>query len=389
MSNQKTGPSVEDRLRGMFLTAAYGDAMGAAHEETREIHVAPFPDRLPEQTLVAEPDRWGYWPTNDQLDPPVKGVVTDDTAFKLFILHPWLQEVLTNGSPFSEIGFLQFLPKLKSNGIQPTWIRTPRDAQIESWQDMYLAADAEETCEFFIPTVPVVFGLFMFLELAAFRTDHSPAENYLYFRDFTLLDQRYAKSATGFFTAITSLAFASDPADRFDGWLLYQSKSLCDELLSLNLDSEEVSIILRLIETMTELGQDLQGQTPHEFMVAFETAVVEPTNPPFMNASFGENIFDPLRMLAEIYAATAYAAGDPVRAIQPLAFGSGDSDTVSAMFGVLLGIWFGENALRQHENLNTDLTIVERLLQEVFQVDLNQHVALFMKLRGEHKSPIA
>ena len=314
-------------------------------------------------------------------------MTTDDTAFKLFLLHPWLQEVFANGSGFEETDFRQFLPLLKSSEIQPTWIRTPRDAQIDSWLDMYRAAGVQETSGFFGPGVPIIFGLFMFLELAAFRTNYSPVENYLYFRDFTALDQGYAKSATGFFIAITSRAFASTPADRFDDWLLHESKTLCGELLSREVDLEEVATILRIVESMTELGQGLRGQTPHEFMLAFEAAVVDPDHPPFMDDSFQGEIFDPLRMLAEMYAAAAYAAGDPVRAIGPLAFGSGDSDTVCAMFGTLLGIWFGETALRQHTDLSVDLTIVEDLLHETFQVDLNLHVALFTQLLGEQESP--
>ena len=387
MSNQNTEPTLDDRLRGMLLLSAYGDALGSDHEQQQEIHSAPLPDRLPEQTLVADTNPWRYWATTHQLNPPVKGLTTDDTAFKLFLLHPWIQEVQTHESSFDETGFRQFLAKLKTNEVQPTWIRAPRDAQIDNWLDMYQAADVDESSGFFSPRVPIVFGLFMFLELAAFRTDYSTVENYLYFRDITNLDQGYAKSATGFFTAITSNAFASDPADRFCDWLLRESTALCDELLGHNVDTDEVSTILRVVESMTELGKNLRDQTPHEFMLAFEAAVVESAHPPFMNNSFQGEIFDPLRMLAEMYAATAYAEGDPVRAIQPLAFGSGDSDTVCALFGVLLGIWFGENALRQqHANLSADLTIVERLLHETFEVNLNQHVALFMQPRGERES---
>ena len=109
MSNLKTGPSLEDRLRGMLLLSAYGDALGADHESQREIHTAPLPDRLPEQTLAAEPDPWQYWATTHQLDSPVKGLTTDDTAFKLFLLHPWLEQVSVGGSSFDEIGFREFL----------------------------------------------------------------------------------------------------------------------------------------------------------------------------------------------------------------------------------------------------------------------------------------
>ena len=387
MSNQDTGLALEDRLRGMLLLTAYGDALGSDHEQQEEIHSAPLPERLPKQTLAVDPNPWRYWATVDQLNPPVKGLTTDDTAFKLFLLHPWLQEVLANNSSFDETGFRQFLVQLKSREIQPAWIRSPRDAQIEGWLRMYGAAEAEEASEFFSPRVPIIFGLFMFLELAAFRTNYSAVENYFYFRNFTILDQGYAKSATAFFTAMTSSAFKSDPAERFDNWLLRESMALGNELIDNNSDKEEVTTILGIVESMTELGKNLRGKTPHEFMLAFEAAVVAPTHPPFMSDSFQGAIFDPLRMLAEMYAAAAYAEGNPARAIQPLAFGSGDSDTVCSMLGTLQGVWFGEKTLRQHTNLHDDLTVVEQLLNQTFQVDLNQHVALFLQLGGKSESP--
>ena len=72
MSNRKTGPSLADRLRGMLLLSAYGDALGSNHEQQEEIHNAPLPDRLPEQTLVADTNPWRYWATTDQLNVPSK-----------------------------------------------------------------------------------------------------------------------------------------------------------------------------------------------------------------------------------------------------------------------------------------------------------------------------
>lgn len=376
-------PTATDRLRGMMLLSAYGDALGADHETQRAIHSAPIPKTLPEQTLLADPDKWGYWITQDQIGSPVKGVTTDDTAFKLFILHPWLRQILEGNSDLNENAFRQFIYQLKSSSTQPTWLAQPRNAQIDSWLDMYRASEVGEQAEFFIPEVPIVFGLFMFLELAAVRTHYRTVDNYRYFHNATVLDQGYAKSATGFLMAIASLAFSSDPADRFDNWFVQQSINLADELISLNLNRDDVLTITRIVETMTKLGERQRGSSPHEFMVAFEQAVVRADTPPFMDESFQQAVHDPFRMLAEMYAATAYAAGDPFRAIQPLAFGSGDSDTVSAFLGTVLGIWFGEKSLRQNASLDNDLTIVESVLRETFEVDLNQHVELFLRLQGE------
>ena len=198
-----------------------------------------------------------------------------------------------------------------------------------------------------------------------------------------MLDQGYGNAATGFLIAITSLAFSSDPSERFDHWLVDESNRLIDELISINLDHEAVATIQRIVATMSKLGEQLSDRSPHDFMVAFEATVLAPPSPPFMDEPFSKPVHDPFRMLAEIYAATAYAKGDPYKAIQALAFGSGDSDTVGAFLGTLQGIWFGEHLLRQNAHLNEGFDIVEGVLNTTFQVDLNRHVDLFLNLQGE------
>ena len=389
MSKRITGPIHRERLRGMMLLSAYGDALGADHETNNAIHPAPFPKQLPQQTLDPEPDKWGYWVTTNELDSTAKGVTTDDTAFKLFLLHPWLQQILVGDSQLGETAFVEFISELKLTTLQPDWIGPPRNAQIVSWLDMYRASEVPEASEFFAPNVPIVFGLFLFLELAAIRTQYDPVENYRYFRNATVLDQGYASTATGFLTAITSLAFSSDPSqpsERFDRWLVDQSMNLIDELNSINLDHDEVATIQRIVTTMSELGEQQRGRSPHDFMVAFEETVITPHNPPFMSEPFAKPVHDPFRMLAEMYAAATYAEGDPYKTMRAVAFGSGDSDTVSAFLGTLQGIWFGEQRLRENSYLNEGFEIIEEVLKTTFQIDLNQHVDLFLNLQGESGS---
>ena len=367
-----------------MLMSAYGDALGADHETTRSIHPAPFPERLPLQTLEPQPDRWGYWGTTAELGPTARGVTTDDTAFKLFLLHPWLQQVLAGNSRLGEPAFIQFLGELKLTTPEPDWIGMPRNAQIDSWLDMYRASEVPKESEFFSPDVPIVFGFFLFQELAAIRTQYKPVENYRFFRSVTVLDQGYASTATGFLIAITSLAFSSNPLDpskRFDLWLVDQSNDLIDQLLKTHVDRDAVTIIQRIVNTMSKLGERLCGESPHDFMVAFEETVLAPPSPPFMSEPFKRPVHDPFRMFAEIFAAVSYAEGDPFRAIRALAFGSGDSDTVCAFLGTLQGIWFGEQLLRRNSNLNEDFDIVENVLNSTFKVDLNQHVEIFLNLQ--------
>ena len=305
-------PTSTDRLRGMILLSAYGDAFGAEHEGVSSIHPAPFPDRLPTQNIGAVTNRWGYWVTQAEAGNAAKGIPTDDTAFKLFILHRWLESNLEGDACFSEISFRQFIAQLNGSSIQPAVIGSPRDGQIDSWLNMYQAAEASppRIKEFFEPGVPVVFGFFLFLEMAALRTDYQAIENFHFFRNITILDQGYAKTATGFLLAITALAFSSDPSVQgFDDWFLQEFEKLTSELGFEESNNQDVLIIERIFETMTSLGRSLRGSTPYEFMVAFEQTVIEPTQPPFMNQAFQQAVFDPFRMLAEMVAVVAYAEG--------------------------------------------------------------------------------
>jgi len=382
-------PTTGDRLRGMFLLSAYGDAFGAGHEGTGSVHSSPFPDRLPLQTVGTTPNEWGYWVTQHEVGASAKGITTDDTAYKLFILHPWLESLQQGADNLSEDAFRVFLNRLSTRPVEPAVFAQPRNAQIEKWLEMYRAAEEAPPRieEFFKPDVPVVFGFFLFLETAVFRTQYTPVENYLHFRNSTILDQGYAKSATGFLTAITSRAFSSNPLQqRFDDWLVSESEKLVNDLKTANSDSQDVSTIQRILESMSALGENFRGQSPHDFMVAFQRTVVEPEHPPFMREAFKWHKHDPFRMLAEMVAATVYAQGDPYRALQALAFGSNDTDTVNAFLGTLMGVWFGETLLLQNVNLTQDLLTVEGVLKDSFKVDLDQRVDLFLRLRGDGAS---
>lgn len=389
MSETGSCLTLTDQLRGMILFSAYGDAMGANHEVKRCIHPAPFPNRLPQQQLIAEPDRWGYWLTSDHLTGLAKGIPTDDTSFKLFILHPWLQHVLEYDSQINETSFREFIVTLKSRPSKPDWIFRPRNAQIDSWLDMYDGVELSEKREFFETGTPVVFGIFLFLEIAAIRTGFDPIANYRFFRTATVLDQHYANTATAFLAAIVSLAFSGESAQRFDKWFLQQSLELTEKLNRERLDCDDIRVIQNIIETMWELGRNVRHQSPQQFMIVFEQTVIQPSHPPFMETPFVNPLHDPFRMLAEIYAAVAYAEGDPFRTIQPLAFGSGDSDTVCTFLGTLIGARFGYKSLHEHSDLTEDLETIESVLKDILEIDLNKHVEIFLKLHTKNQHPTA
>jgi len=143
-----------------------------------------------------------------------------------------------------------------------------------------------------------------------------------------------------------------------------------------DIDKADVNTIKSLISTMTKIGKDERGKGPHDFMVSMENQLLG-TLPPFMDIPFADKVFDPFRFLAEMYASLAYAEGRPFEAMQPLAFGSGDTDTVTTFLGTLMGAWYGESALRADARLSNDFEVVEKMLNKTFKIDLDQCTALF------------
>ena len=76
--------SSRDRLLGMFVMGAYGDALGSWNESHGGLSGQTS---VPELVSIrgsgyAKPHPWGYW-IADQNGP----VVTDDTAYRLSLIH--------------------------------------------------------------------------------------------------------------------------------------------------------------------------------------------------------------------------------------------------------------------------------------------------------------
>lgn len=134
----------------------------------------------------------------DKIGPRAKGVPTDDTAYKLYILHPWFEAINAGTANFTEKSFRDFIDGLQGTSTTPQWVAEVRDLQIDAWFEMYEAFEAGRGDIFFEPDVPIVFGMFMFLEIAPFRIKSDLVDNYQYFKNCTVLDQGYVKVASEF-----------------------------------------------------------------------------------------------------------------------------------------------------------------------------------------------
>ena len=90
-----------DKIAGMILAAAYGDALGAPHELSGLQGNVCDPLSIKDLKLGCdfyhehEMNQWNVWPPPDLMDQEC-GIPTDDTAYRLAILHPWMRHNLQN-----------------------------------------------------------------------------------------------------------------------------------------------------------------------------------------------------------------------------------------------------------------------------------------------------
>lgn len=374
-----------NRLKGMFLFAAYGDAMGADHERLNSAHPHPLPSILPFRNLPTKPNEWGTWVPRNVLRRGI-AVFTDDTCFRFYILHAWLRSALQNSHPISEASFRAFLPSLVNIDISPSFLIEPRNTQATKWLEMYNAHPNDEV-HFLEKETPTVFGLFMFLELAALFAGRNPLEVYRIMRSSTILDFGYASVITGLMGALLSMAFASKPeSQRFDTWLIDNCKLLINELKSNGEDEVHLDSLEQLVETMDKEGAKNRALGESEFVSKLDEILSSKSVPaPFMKRPFKRPVFDPFRFLAQIIASASYSSGNVAQAIKLLSFSGGDSDTMATFLGSIAGAWQGYDQLSNFGGLGRDLEIVEQTIRTLFNIDLDEHIRLFESLIQSNK----
>lgn len=377
-----------DRIEGMILLGAYGDALGAPHEPRGLEGEVGDPESLgalvsgAELMTVGEQGApWWIWPDGEVVQ-ELRGVPTDDTAYRLMLLGPWLEEVAAGGSGLDEAAFVGWMADSLTGhpGGLPAGVDRSRRSQVRAWLEMFEAAVAEppRAAAFFAPGVPVVFGPFQYLELGVLVATDSPAEISLVFRDWSQLDQGSSHVFTGVMVALLAglTSRAPDPRDLGDEWLEL-AHQLSDPTTGRSAaERRDLSEMRRLFEAMRHFATghprgDLAG-----FVARFAQEVYDDTSRPWADSPSGLGKFHPLLFWAQMTAAVAYAGEEPLDALRLLAAGAGDADTVPSFLGSQFGAALGRRRLEQltlgSTPLAPELTALETTLGQLFAVDLGE-----------------
>jgi hypothetical protein len=380
-----TEAEFRDKLMGMLLFGAFGDAFGAAHERTgldgfiaADPIVAELrPYAAYDRRTTSEP--FGVWPV--PADKTEKGLVTDDTGVRVMLLHQWLHFLAHPEPPElalvagllrpNEDGFEAWLKLMKGEptGSPPAGYATVLATRKLVIADMlcwfgnarrYKAAPAGFvttacTTAFWAKDVPVVFGQFLYLELAAIYGCCDRASVMAEFKGFTVLDQGSAAFATGLLAAVLSQAIAVKGSVGFKDFFTTQ----VEELLA---DPTAPTDLKDQWAKGKKVGADHAGKPLREVLQAIKDQLYDPRAPAVFP---GLGKFHPALFLAQMAAAVQYGAGKPKETLAVLAFGVGDADTIPAQLGSIIGAFMGETGLRA-AGLGPDLDLVQKRVETYF-----------------------
>ena len=357
---------LENKALGMLIGGAIGDALGAAGEFHGPHSISLIDELKPagsnhinNEAVLTDRigQEWAIWDssvTNDTI-----GVITDDTSFRLTLLHPWL---LTEASrSLSEESFRSWIENAPSP--LPSWEQAYL-RQIEQWKLMWFQAESYKTDpdnfnvdssnEFYRPTKPIIFGMFMFLE-AGFIT---PSVT-------TILDtEQRAKDATYFWQRVMN-----DVVENTSGDLPGIINDTLSEIKE-NLSPEIAGSIIWGLKRGTvfreqNLSEDEAVSFLNDSAFTWEKHV-----------EFGF-FFSPLFTRAMAFAA-AYAKEDCNKALRVLSACPGDSDTMPSFLGSIYGGLLGPDVFRESWR-----TPVRNYIETTYAINLEEIAHQLAIIRDE------
>ncbi|MGQ0798592.1 MAG: ADP-ribosylglycohydrolase family protein [Pseudomarimonas sp.] len=371
-----TREQFRDKAMGMMLMGAFGDALGAAHEvlglngeiakDLLALDLRAY--KIYEQRTA--PEAFGVWPTplGTTLANEV-GIVTDDTGVRVMMLHQWLRDQDAADALVATIGGIVTKPDEKG---YEAWLQAMHNhpyrtapahykavfamrervinevlywlSQERSSRGLPASPTTTETpanrplatniTQFWDAVSPVVFGQFLYLELASIYFGCERAKVLNQFKNFSILDHGYAGFSTGMLAAILAQAIRSDATEPFATFFIRQAEQL--------LDATAPAKLIDAWQLGKQVGTDDRGNPLQTLLEAIRDRIFV-TFKPFEGQGRGK--FDCALFLAQM-SAVLHWAGSSYEALCALAFGVGDSDTIPAQLGSIMGAYYGETAWR-------------------------------------------
>ena len=383
----------------MLLLGGYGDALGAPHETDGIKGNAGDPasaTQLPQfrDYGAGSAHPWDVWQDPSKVDGDTLGMPTDDTSFRVAILHQWLTQLAETNDPPTEASFIRWIrSEDRPDADAPEWENSRHD-QIRDWIEMFrdanLLARNPDNFEhsrnnpFFRKDIPVVFGPFMHLELAPVYASCSKQDVFTKFSTFGRLDQSYGRFVTGMMAAMMADALCANPQDKpFHEWFFQTADGILDSDLG---HPAHRAVVKDHFEAAKQIGIDSQELSEADFMARLKQLFDEelPRLPAQVQRDNFRS-FDPLLFLKMMAASVAYSNGNVQKTLRVLAVAPGDSDTMASQLGSIIGAWGGEVVLRDlDDGLATDLDHVEVAILDQYSINLSDLAAGLIELAHKH-----
>ena len=391
-----------DTIRGMLLMGAYGDALGAPHEnDGLEGQIINPEDlgRMVSASTFYKPDTPGqpWWVWADAIVvQAMRGLLTDDTSFRMMLLHPWLAQTVDNREAMTEPAFREWLKQGQETSTSmayPDGLWRSREQQRIAWLQMYEAAENGFSEAFFAPDVPIVFGLFMYLDLAVLYADADPFEVYTLFKDFSVLDQGSAGVFTGLLAGILAAGAGKNiSSDRFTEFFIDSARHLIDQAISRATSQElkDLHLAKQSLEAMIHFGEAHRTKSGYLFLETFRTQIYGDASQPFNDSPPHLKNYHPLLFWMQITSTLAYAHDRPLEALRILSAGVGDTDTLASMLGSMMGAWMGHQQISEgyigDTPLKNEFEALSQNLRTLYCTDIEDRVALFVQNKINHRT---
>lgn len=301
---------LHDKVAGALALSALGDVLGLPCEAAGlRGEVSPLVDwELSVVDGFREPaaNCWNIW-APPEVTAGMRGVVSDDTAVRLVLIEPWLADAHRRGVTPTESDWRIWLRERAPESV--AWREATAAESAWQWLGFYDTAagnggGCDDTPCFYRPGVPVCFGHFLFLELGLIDAPVA-----------SVLDQGAGVAVSGLLGRAASEAVRARSVDPgFAAWW----------------------------PSDASFGERHRSLSPAEFLAVVRDEIYHGPDAPTHDLK----PFDPTLQLRQISACVGYAGDEPLLAIRLLASGAGDTDTLAATLGMILGARLGHAALR-------------------------------------------
>lgn len=366
-----------DKIEGMLLLSAYGDALGAFHEldalsgdgkvidpkhNTQLKKGSDFPKHRFNDPWAILIDQKAV--TNDE------GITSDDTAFRLNLLHPWIFAQTTNS--LQKDCFNNFFQKPIRVSSPHSSINQNLELQLKEWTSMFQAHTNAKCSHFYQHHSPTCFGFFQCLDLSIFCLDQDITQVFELFKNINPLDQSYGKLITGLSaTLIIKLT-------RNQEFTSSTFSELFTELAPSISHTDRIN--WELITVYHQFAIDFskrEFKDDFNFLERFRKEVFLDSKLPHFNWNgCNRNNHDPLLFWMQLVTVFHRSNFQPIQSLRLLASGAGDADTLASIAGVLLGFWLGSAYLYeqsdQYIRLGDELEKIRKCIQFMYGINIRE-----------------